>query len=337
MLVTPGAAAALFIVATALLDAGAHALVVRPNYATNLETPRALGAEVEHLDLRFEDGWRLDVERPRPRAPTEHPAREHLRAAQPDGPTLDLAALRAIVDLVERHGSARLLVDETYRELAYGKPLPLAAGLSQRVIGVSSMSKTYGLPGLRIGWLTCCDRDLMVTFLAAKEQIVITGAAIDETMAARVLEQRGRILPPSARGRDRALDGQDVDDGQDVFEWVEPPGGVVCFPRIRAEHAVDTRASTRRCSTPRHVRRARATGSSRTRARSASASAGRSRRSWSAAWRASSPPPARAPECYQPALLKKLVTAEPGGTSASQAARTSSSRSSSPAGSSVCS
>ena len=67
MLVTAGAAAALFSAATALLEPGDHALVVRPNYATNLETPRAIGAEIDVVDLRFEDGWRLDVERSPPR------------------------------------------------------------------------------------------------------------------------------------------------------------------------------------------------------------------------------------------------------------------------------
>jgi len=63
LLVTAGAAAALFIVATSLLQPGDHALVVRPNYATNVETPRAIGADAEFLDLRFEDGWRLDPDR----------------------------------------------------------------------------------------------------------------------------------------------------------------------------------------------------------------------------------------------------------------------------------
>ena len=63
MLVTAGAAAALFVVATALLGAGEHALIASPNYATNLETPRALGADVEPLELRFDDGWELDLDR----------------------------------------------------------------------------------------------------------------------------------------------------------------------------------------------------------------------------------------------------------------------------------
>src|SRR3954454_25225387 len=63
VLVTPGAAAALFAVATGLLDAGDHAVVVRPNYATNLETPRAIGADLEALDVSFDDRWQLDVDR----------------------------------------------------------------------------------------------------------------------------------------------------------------------------------------------------------------------------------------------------------------------------------
>ena len=70
VLVTPGAAAALFATATSLLEPGDHAVVVRTNYATNLETPRAIGADLDIVDLRFDDGWRLDVERgrgPRPR------------------------------------------------------------------------------------------------------------------------------------------------------------------------------------------------------------------------------------------------------------------------------
>ena len=61
VLVTPGAAAALFATATSMLEPGDHVVVVRTNYATNLETPRAIGADVDVVDLSFAEGWRLDV------------------------------------------------------------------------------------------------------------------------------------------------------------------------------------------------------------------------------------------------------------------------------------
>src|SRR5260221_3971596 len=63
VLVTVGAAAALFIVATSTLREGDRILVVRPNYATNIETPRAIGAHVDFHDLHFEERFRLDVVR----------------------------------------------------------------------------------------------------------------------------------------------------------------------------------------------------------------------------------------------------------------------------------
>ena len=63
VLVVAGAAPALFLIHTALLGPGEHALVTRPNYATNVETPRAIGADVEYVDVRFEDAWALDPER----------------------------------------------------------------------------------------------------------------------------------------------------------------------------------------------------------------------------------------------------------------------------------
>ena len=102
------------------------------------------------------------------------------------------------------------------------------------------MSKTYGLPGLRIGWLACRDAELAETLLAAKEQIMICGATIDEEIAARVLAERERILPPIRAKVERHLAiVRDWMGAQDVFEWVEPAAGVVGFVRVRAEHPLD--------------------------------------------------------------------------------------------------
>jgi hypothetical protein len=133
-------------------------------------------------------------------------------------------------------------VDETYREMTFG-PLPLAASLSERVIGVSSLSKADGLPGIRIGWLITTDADLQGRFLAAKEQILITNSVVDEAIAEVALARRPVRLPIILDGIATAL--QTVRDwfvDQDLFEWVEPRGGVVGFPRFRAGIQVDVDA-----------------------------------------------------------------------------------------------
>jgi len=240
VLVTAGASSALFIIATSLLGPDAHALICAPNYATNLETPRALGADVETIDLRFEDGWRLDLERIASRLRPDTRLVSITYPHNPTGSTITPRELEALVALVESHPVARLLVDETYRELAYADPLPMAATLSPRVLAVSSMSKTYGLPGLRVGWLTCRDDRLMETLLAAKEQIFICGAVVEEELAARVLEQRSAVLTlVHAKTKRHLAVVRDWIHGHELFEWVEPNAGVVCFPRLRPEIAID--------------------------------------------------------------------------------------------------
>lgn len=240
VLVTAGAAPALFVIATALLGEGDHALIEEPNYATNLETPRALGAAVETLDLRFDESWELDLDRLESALRPETKLVSLTYPHNPTGAMIDRPTLERAVEIVERHGTARLLVDETYRELAYGEPLPIAASLSERALSVSSMSKTYGLPGLRIGWIVCRDRELAETLLAAKEQILICGAAIDEELAARALEARPRILPAIREKIDRHLGiVRDWIGSQEVYEWIEPRAGVVCMPRFREGVEID--------------------------------------------------------------------------------------------------
>jgi aspartate/methionine/tyrosine aminotransferase len=240
VLVTPGAAAALFATATALLDRGDHAVVVRTNYATNLETPRAIGADLDIVDLTFESGWEFDVARIAARVRAGATRLISVTCPHnPTGTTFDRPTLEALVEVAERAGAV-LLVDETYRDLTYGELLPLAASLSPRAISVASMSKAYGLPGLRVGWAVCRDAAVAESLLAAKEQMVICGATLDEAIAGRVLADRGRVLPPildDARSRLAVVRAWMA--GQDVFEWIEPRGGVVGLVRFRPDVAID--------------------------------------------------------------------------------------------------
>lgn len=240
VLLTVGAAGALFLAATALLERGDRLVAASPNYASNLETPRAIGAEIAPLRLQFEDGWRVDLDRLEALLADGAKLVSLTTPHNPTGAEIAMGDLRTIIALAERAG-AWLLVDETYRELA-SEPGPLAASLGERVISVSSLSKTYGIPGIRVGWAVCRDRGLMTTLLAAQEQAALSHSVLDMAVAEWVLARRETFLPDVREQvvRRRAM-VRDWIAADGRFEWVEPSGGVVCFPRI-ADPRVDARA-----------------------------------------------------------------------------------------------
>lgn len=239
VLVTTGAAGALFIISTALLGPGDHLVVVRPNYATNIETPRAIGCEISFIDLDFDEGFALDPERVkaalRPNTKLVSVTCPH----NPTGTSLSRAELDALVATTAAAG-CHLLVDETYRDLYFDAPLPIAAGLAEHVISVSSLSKAYGIPGVRTGWLIARDKAIYHRFLAAKEQINICGSVIDEWVSASVLEKRDSFL---ARLRTEMHKRRDIVrqwvETEPLIDWVRPSGGVVCFPRATVDKNFD--------------------------------------------------------------------------------------------------
>lgn len=240
VLVTVGAAGALFLVATALLGPGDRLVVARPNYASNLETPRAIGADLVYLDLRFEEGYRINLDQ-LSRLITSGTRLVSLTSPHnPTGTVIPPDAIRAVIELVERAGSW-LLLDETYRELA-DTVLPPASVLSKRVISVSSLSKTFGVPGIRIGWVTCQDRDLMTTLLAAQEQAALSLSMLDQAVATHILSRRDSLLPGIRAHVDVQREiVRDWVASEPAIEWVTPEGGVVCFPRFVNPH-IDARA-----------------------------------------------------------------------------------------------
>jgi aspartate/methionine/tyrosine aminotransferase len=231
VLVTVGAAGALFLTATALFGPGDAIVVAQPNYASNLETPRAIGARIVPLDLRFRDNFRVDLNLLESLLTPEIRLVSLTSPHNPTGAVILPPDLTEIVRMVERAG-AWLLLDETYRELG-DHVAPPASVLSERVISVSSLSKTYGVPGIRVGWVTCRDRELMTTLLAAQEQAALAHSVLDMAVAEWVLSNRECFLPEirSHVTSQRQIVADWV-AGDDRAEWVAPTGGVVCFPRF---------------------------------------------------------------------------------------------------------
>ncbi|MCE9521997.1 MAG: pyridoxal phosphate-dependent aminotransferase, partial [Alphaproteobacteria bacterium] len=242
VLTTAGASAALFIIATTLLEKNDHLIVVRPNYATNIETPRAIGCAIDYVDLKFEDAFRLDVDRIERLVRAGTKLISVTTPHNPTGVALDEASLRRLIALAEARG-IHLLVDETYREMSFVPKLPVAAALSPRAISVASVSKSYGIPGVRVGWIVNSDAKLMERFLAAKEQIGICGSIVDEQIAEAALAQSAPWLATVARDLSGAVATVAAWIAREPrLEWVRPQGGCVCFPRIRSDAGIDVEA-----------------------------------------------------------------------------------------------
>ena len=209
VLVTPGAAHALFCTATSLLEKGDHAVVVRTNYATNLETPRAIGADLDVVDLRFEDGWALDVEEVRRRVrPGETRLLSVTAPHNPTGTSLTEDDLHALVGIAEsqrrRTAGGRDVRRPGARHPPAGRRVALAAG-DQRGVDVEGL-RTARPPG-RLGRH---DRPGAGRDAARRQGAVgdLRADASTSTSRAGCSAERDRLLPRDP-GR-RARRGRDV-------------------------------------------------------------------------------------------------------------------------------
>ncbi|THW14044.1 aspartate/tyrosine/aromatic aminotransferase [Aureobasidium pullulans] len=235
VLITSGAAGALFIISTSQLNPESHLVVVRPNYSTNIETPRAIGCEISFIDLTYEDQFQINV------AAIEASIKRNTKIVSitcphnPTGTLISEDSLRQLVAVTKKH-NCLLLVDETYRDISYGSQLPIAASLGDHVISVCSLSKSFGAPGIRVGWLICKDQSLQTTFLAAKEQMSISGSVVDEWIAEQLLARKSEILQvTTAEMKIRRSIVAAWIEKEELLEWVQPEGGIVCFPRMTRE------------------------------------------------------------------------------------------------------
>lgn len=240
VLVTAGAATALFIVATSILSPQDHLVVIRPNYGTNLETPRAINCTMTIIDMSFESGFAIDIDAITRAIQPNTRLISITNPHNPSGKLYDEQTINALIVLAEKN-NCHLLVDETYRDLNFQTELkPYVAELSERVISVSSVSKSYGAPGIRIGWIICRDKKLMNDFLAAKEQITLCNSVVDEEIAYSLIRDKAEIVGRNhAHIRNNFQYLKEWFVAQPYLEWVEPTAGVVCFPRLKQEYKVD--------------------------------------------------------------------------------------------------
>jgi aspartate/methionine/tyrosine aminotransferase len=243
VLVFAGAEEAIYWAMQLLAGPGDHVVVTVPSYQALETVPRVSGAEVTGVLLEEAAGWRLDLDAVR------HALRPSTRLVavnfpnNPTGAVPDHGTWRALVELCEERG-IRLLADEVYRglELDRARTLAQAADLSPTAVSINVMSKSYGLPGLRVGWIACRDHALLEALERHKHYTSICNAGPSEFLATIALRAREQI---HARNRSILTENLPQFDAffaryDDLFDWARPDGGCVAFPRYRGPDGVET-------------------------------------------------------------------------------------------------
>ncbi|MDH6233121.1 aspartate/methionine/tyrosine aminotransferase [Mesorhizobium soli] len=236
-----GAEEGIYIANHVLLEKTDHAIVVTPNYQAAETIPLAI-CDVSGVGLDPDNDWDLDLDRI---AAAIRPNTKLIHINFPHNPTGKIIAretLEGLIDLCRRHG-IWLFSDEVYRSLG-PKPerqLPQVADLYERGLSLNVMSKAYGLPGLRIGWIATTDERLLGKMERMKHYLSICNSAPSERLAIIALRNREQIL---ARNNmlvrsNLVLLKEFFDEFPALFEWREPDGGCVGYPRYVGEGSVD--------------------------------------------------------------------------------------------------
>jgi aspartate/methionine/tyrosine aminotransferase len=226
----------IFLLYHALLGPGDHAIVETPCYESALQVARSTGAEVSAWERRYEDAWAHDVdELERLIAPNTRV----LYINQPHNPTGTLMShptFQRVVELAREHDLV-LFCDEVYRELEHDPRdrLPAACDLYERAVSLGSISKAYGLPGLRIGWLVSRAPQLKQPIAELKDYTTICSSAPSELLVALALRHRQTLIDRNLGlvNHNLPLVEDFLRRHGDMFDWVTPTGGPIGFPRVQ--------------------------------------------------------------------------------------------------------
>jgi aspartate/methionine/tyrosine aminotransferase len=235
---------AIFIAMQTLLRPGDHVVAIAPAYQSLHEIARSIGCEVTNWSLEPDPkgAWQLDLGK----LEDSLTARTRLLVINfphnPTGFTLCAAELDGLIRLARQH-DLYIFSDEMYRLLEYSPDmrLPAVCDLYEKGISLSGLSKSFALPGLRVGWLATQARPLMDAWLAFKDYTTICNSAPSEILGIIALQNKEQILQ-----RNLAILHENIASAERFFTeharqfvWFGPKAGSVAFPQWRGADNVE--------------------------------------------------------------------------------------------------
>jgi len=242
VLVHTGAEEAIFLFMHAVLKAKDHVVVHWPCYQSLAEVARSIGCRVSLWKAHEENGWALDIDE------LKQSLQSGTRAIiinTPHNPTGYLMTSDEFqeVSRIARENGIILFSDEVYRESEYREEdrLPAACDLGEHAVSLGVMSKTYGLPGLRIGWIATRNAEVYDGMAALKDYTTICNSAPSEFLAELALRHRKALAERNLEIIDKNLKllDQFFTRHADRFVWQRPQAGSIGFPRLIGEDVND--------------------------------------------------------------------------------------------------
>jgi aspartate/methionine/tyrosine aminotransferase len=236
VLVHAGAEEAVFLTLHAVLQAGDHVVVQWPCYQSLEDVPRSIGCDVTRWEGRETARWAPDLDELESVLRQRRTRLVIVNAPHnPTGYLPDRAAFDAVLALASAHG-ALVFSDEVYRECEHDARdrLPAACDLSETAISLGVLSKTYGLPGLRIGWLAARNAEVLRRVAGLKDYTTICCSAPSECLAEIAIRHRWALAERNLGIIRANLESLDAffTRHEALFTWQRPIAGPIAFPRL---------------------------------------------------------------------------------------------------------
>lgn len=238
ILVTTGAIEANFLLFNVLLNPGDHVVAPYPAYQQLYSVPRALGCDVSLWQVRSEDGFRFDLD---DLARLIRPNTRLIVINSPHNPTgamLSPGGLERVYGLAQSAG-AMVLSDEAYRWLEVpggSESPPPVYNLGPAGISVGTMSKPFGLPGLRIGWITA-PAEIVAACWALRDYVSLSPGKLNDALAVLAFEHRDKIVQRNRDIIDQNLSRASrwIAEHADILSWTPPRGGLLALVRYHLD------------------------------------------------------------------------------------------------------
>ncbi|WP_281986662.1 aminotransferase class I/II-fold pyridoxal phosphate-dependent enzyme [Aquimarina aggregata] len=237
LLVCTGAQEPIFLFSQANLKSQDEIIVQSPCYQSLHSVPESIGCKIQKWNVKYVNNTpTFDLEELKKMVTSKTKAIYLNTPHNPTGFHFSKEEQLAIVEIARTHNII-IFCDEVYRELEHKSEytIPAFADIYENGVSVGVMSKTYGLPGLRIGWIASRNSKIIENIAIFKEYTTICNAGPSEFLAEVALRNRNKILERNLNivHENLPLFDRFFETYQDLFSWYKPNAGPIAFVKIK--------------------------------------------------------------------------------------------------------